>query len=419
MLFLSPVSPRLQSVMRRISRPKLQGLFVLAVALSGSVALTGCSSRPYNVSPTSGLPAPPPSVPTSNAYLGSQSPVNWSLTVDDKQNAYSYQSLPSDGSKPAAASGTFVPQSGFLNLGKAGLALEIPGAGAVLRPGDNTTGPVVMVEEENCFALTGKQRYMLQGMVDSTALTVPSVVYRRGDVVASTTSDAKTWSFTDAEFIDSNGNPLTLVYQGQNSPNAFTGTCAAAQGASSVTIDVTGAYNLPTSFRFDSAGLAVADYATYPSAIGVAQPLNPIDTKSLVASNFRGFQIEYSPTIVTQPVSFEPAIDGSAALNGGTYPGDDVTQTADSSALFQFGPQSTFINGLFAGATMTVLDPTSGCAANGKTADTGLTPNGVPTCRLHLSTMVGQLSGKAFIVASGFDFTLPTVPDIQLYLVQQ
>ena len=35
--------------------------------------------------------------------------------------------------------------------------------------------------------------------------------------------------------------------------------------------------------------------------------------------------------------------------------------------------------------------------------------------------MVGQVSGKAFIVASGLDFMVPSgnVPDIQYYLIQQ
>jgi hypothetical protein len=393
---------------------------VCAAGLGVSI-LMGCGSHPYTVGPTSGLPAPSPSVPTSNSYIGTQSPLNWTLTVDDKQNAYGYQSLPTDGSKPAAASGTFVPQSGFLNLGSAGLALEIPGAGAILRPGDNTAAPVLMVEQETCMVLTGNQRYLLQGMLNTTGMNSPLLIYRRGDVVASTTTDGKTWSFADAEYLDPNGNQLSLLYQGQHSANAFTGTCASAQAGSAVSIDTSGAYNLPTTFRFDAAGMAIADYATYTSAIGFAQPPGPISTKSLAAASYRGFQVEFSPTSITLPVSFGPALDGSAALNGGTYPNDDITQLGDSSDLFEFGSQSGLINGLFASATMTVLDPRGGCALNGRgVSDIGVTANGVPTCRLHLSAMVGQVSGKAFIVASGPDFTVPsTVPDIQFYLIQQ
>jgi hypothetical protein len=131
--------------------------------------------------------------------------------------------------------------------------------------------------------------------------------------------------------------------------------------------------------------------------------------------------VEYSSTTITLPVSFGPAVDGSVALSGGTYPNQDVTKPADSSDLFQFGAQSSLVNGLFANATMTVLDPGGGCAVNGRGAsDIGLTSNGIPTCRLHLSAMVGQVSGKAFIVASGPDFTVPSsVPDIQFYLIQQ
>ena len=405
------------------SRQTAQMLCALCVVLMlASAALTGCSSPPYTVTPTSGLPATPPQIPSSNSYIGTQNPLNWTLTIDDKQNAYSYQSLPMDGSKPAAASGSFVPQSGFLNLGSYGLGLEIPGAGAILRPGDNTTTPVVMVEQEGCLILTGEQRYLLQGMVNTTGNSSPILIYRRGDLVASTTSDGKTWSFTNAEYIDPNGNQLSLNYQGQNSPNSFTGACATTQGAASVGIDTSGAYKLPTIFRFGSAGMAIGDYTTYTSAMGFAQPLNPISTKSLAASTFRGFQVEYSSMAVTQPVSFGPAIDGSVALNGGTYPSDDVTQQADSSDLFQFGSQSGLINGLFANATLTVLDPKSGCSANNRSpADIGVTPNGIPTCRLHLSAMVGEVNGKAFIVASGTDFTIPSssAPDIQLYLIQQ
>lgn len=417
-LFPSPLRSFLRSAMERRLRQAVR--ILLCVAGMGGAVLIGCSGpQPYTVSPTSGLPPTPPT-PTSNAYIGTQSPLNWTLTVDDTQNAYSYQSLPTDSSAPAAASGTFVPQSGFLNLGAAGLALEIPGAGAILRPGNNTTAPVVMVEQEGCWALTGNQRYLLQGMVTTAGSS--NLIYRRGDLVASTTSDGKTWSFANAEYFGSDGSQISLQYQGQNLGNAFTGTCATAHGASSVGIDTSGGYNFPTTFRFGSAGMAVADYSTYTSAMGFAQPLNPISTKSLAAANFRGFQVEYSSTTVTQPVSFGPALDGSVALNGGTYPNDDVTQTADSSDLFQFGSQSSSINGLFASATMTVLDLYGGCPYHNVSAsDIGMTPNGIPTCRLHLSAMVGQVGGKAFIVASGIDLTslASTVPDIQFYLIQQ
>jgi len=373
------------------------------------------------VGPTSGLPAPPPQVPSSNSYIGTQSPLNWALTVDDNQNAYSYQSLPADGSTPVAASGTFIPQSGFLNFGSAGLSVEIPRAGAILRPGDNTTSPVIMVEQEDCWALTGKQRYLLQGMVNAPSDS-SAFIYRRGDLVASTTSDGNTWSFADAEYFDTNGGQISLSYQGQNTPNSFSGTCATSHGASSVSIDTSGVYTLPTTLHLGSAGMAIVDYATYTSAIGFAQPLDPVSTKSLAAANFRGFQVEYSSTTVTQPVSFGPATDGSVALNGGTYPNDDVTQTADSSDLLQFGSQSSSINGLFTSATLTVLDPRGGCPVHGRSpGDIGLSPDGIPTCRLHLSAMVGQINSKAVIVVSGTDFTDPanTPPDIQLYLIQQ
>ncbi|HLH06501.1 MAG TPA: hypothetical protein VKW78_04640 [Terriglobales bacterium] len=419
--FVSHLFPSLRSAIPFCSRQTGRMLFLLYVLGAGSLVLTGCSSPPYTVSPTSGLPSPPQQVPGSNSYIGTQSPLNWALTIDDNQNAYSYQSLPAEGSTPATASGTFVPQNGFLNLGAAGLALEIPGAGAILRPGDNTTSPVVMVEQENCMALSGKQRYLLQGMINTTANSSPILIYRRGDFVASTTPDGKTWSFADAEYIDPNGNQLSLNYQGQNSPDSFTGTCTTDHGASSVSIDTSGAYKLPTAFRFGSAGMAIVDYETYTSALGFAQPLYPVSTKSLATASFRGFQVEYSSTAVTQPVSFGPAIDGSVALNGGIYANDDVTQQADSSDLFQFGPQSALINGLFANATMTVLDPNGGCPThNVSLSDIGLTPNGIPTCRLHLSAMVGQISGKAVIVASGTDFTVPSsAPDIQFYLIQQ
>lgn len=410
--------PSIEAAIARRQREAERILLLCGGAMCA--AFIGCSGpQPYTVSPTSGLPPATPAA-SSNAYIGTQSPLNWTLTVDGKQNAYNYQSLPTNGSTPAAASGTFVPQSGFLNLGAAGLALEIPGAGAILRPGDNTTAPVVMVEQEDCWALVGNQRYLLQGMI-TTPLNSANLIYRRGDFVASTAIAGKTWSFADAEYLDPSGNQKSLQYLGQNSASSFTGKCATSNGASSVSIDTNGAYYLPTAFRFGSAGMAVVDYTTYTSAMGFAQPLNPISTTSLAAANFRGFQVEYSSTTVTQPVSFGPALDGSTALNGGAYPNDDVTQTADSSDLFQFGSQSSSINGLFASATMTVLDPYGGCPShNVGASDIGINPDGIPTCRLHLSAMVGQVSGKAFLVASGIDFTsLNSPPDIQFYLIQQ
>lgn len=420
--FVSHLCLSLRSAMPLRARGAAQLFFIACLAAQTCSVLTGCGSKPYNLSPTSGLPPPPPAASSSNAYIGTQSPLNWTLTVDDKQNAYSYQSLPTDGSKFEAASGTFASQNGFLNFGAAGLALEIPGAGAILRPGDNMTSLVFMVGQGDCFALTGKQRYLVQGMIDTNVTISTRLIYRRGDFVASTTSDGMTWSFDDAEYSDPNGNQISIQYQGQQSANSFAGKCASVQAASSVSIDTSGAYTVPTTFRFGAAGLAVVDYTTYTSAVGLAQPFNPISSKSLAALNFRGFQVEYSSTAVTQPIGFGPAMDDSLALNGGVFPNDDVTQPADSGDRFQFGAQSSLINGFFANATMTVLDPQGGCAVNGRSpADIGLTVNGIPTCRLHLSAMVGQVSGKAVIVASGLDFTVPSgnVPDIQYYLIQQ
>src|SRR5947207_16019753 len=99
-LFISPLFSCLRSAMPRDPQQVMQIFMLLCVTISGSAVLTGCSSRPYTVGPTSGLPAPAPSVPGSNAYIGTQTPLNWTLTIDDNQNAYTYQSLPPDGSKP-------------------------------------------------------------------------------------------------------------------------------------------------------------------------------------------------------------------------------------------------------------------------------------------------------------------------------
>lgn len=425
-LSFSPTSQGFQPIAASRSRVSVRLLSLLCAAVAGNVLLAGCGLKTYVVNPTSGLPSSPAAAST-NAYIGTQSPLNWSLTLDDKQNAYGYQSLPTDGSKAVIASGTFVPQSGFLNMGSSGLALEIPGVGALLRPGDNTTPPVAMVEQEGCLTLTGEQRYLLQGLV-STRSSFNSVIYRRGDLVADTTSDGKIWSFADAEYFGVNGSPISLSYQGQNSAGSFTGSCATTNGASSVSTDATDVYSIPTTFHFDAAGMVIADYTSATGSgsssagIGFSQPVLPISTKSLAAASFRGFQVEYSTTAITQPISFGPAADGSVALNGGVYPNDDVSQTPDSSTLFQFGSQNSSINGLFASATMTVLDPRGGCALNNVGAgDLGQTPNGVATCRLHLSAMVGEVGGKAFLVASGVDLRVHsgTAPDIQIYLIQQ
>jgi hypothetical protein len=345
------------------------------------------------------------------------------LAIDDNQQAYSYHSQPTDGSKPASVSGDFVLQSGFLNMGSGGLAIELPGAGAILRPGDNTQAPVVMVHQENCFPLSGNLRYMLKGMVPTNSSGYPSAqFYQRGDVIANTSADGKNWSFENAEYFDVNGNPTTLVYNNQFTPASFNGACSLVNGTAAVSINTSGAYTLPTTFHCSASGMAVVDYTSTGSAVGLAQPISPISTKSLAGANFAGFQVEYSSTtaVLTQPVSFGPAIDGSVGLSGGIYPNDDVTQTADNSSLFTFGSQDSQINGLFAVATMVALDPQGGCATNGASSgDLGVNSNGVPTCRLHLSTIVGQINGKAVLVMSGLDFRAIGIPEIQFYLVQQ
>jgi len=412
-----------QSAVRRLSTPRLFSRGRTFYLLLFTCVLAACDPGKYTLTPSSPLPPSNPAA-TSNAYIGTQSPLNWTLAIDDTQHAYSYQSHPIDGSTPISSSGNFVQQGGFLNMGSGGLAIELPGTSAILRPGDNTTAPVVMVHQENCFPLSGNLRYLLDGMVPTNSGSYPSPqFYQRGDVVASTSPDGKAWSFENAEYFDFTGSPLTLTYKNQYTPTTFSGDCSLINGAAAVSINTSGTYTLPTTFHFSASGMAVVDYTHTGSAVGFAQPVNPMDTKSLAGANFVGFQVEYSSTtpVLTQPVSFGPAVDGSVGLSGGIFANDDVTQTADVSSLFKFGSQSSLINGLFTGATMVVIDPQGGCATNGVgTGDLGVNSNGVPTCRLHLSTVVGQINGEAVLVMSGLDFrTSNPVSSVQFYLVQQ
>ena len=57
---------------------------------------------------------------------------------------------------------------GFSMLGQSGLAFEVPGRAAVVRPGGSAASVVFGVPQTDCYAITGKMRFQYIGMYPGT-----------------------------------------------------------------------------------------------------------------------------------------------------------------------------------------------------------------------------------------------------------
>jgi hypothetical protein len=189
---------------------------LLALTLVAVAAVTGCSgSSKTSVVPdpsaTVGLPTPAAAGPV-NTYTGTQTPGEWSFTLDNTDGKFSYQPV----TYPATATtGTITTANGFTVLSTGGYALEIEGRAAILLPGDSTNAPVFGVPQTECYDITGKLRFQYQDTLGNGY----------GSIVASTDTTGASWAFEDLEGSGSG-------------PAFFFATCSTSSGLS--TINFTG-----------------------------------------------------------------------------------------------------------------------------------------------------------------------------------
>jgi hypothetical protein len=446
------------------------GRLVCCAAILGTAIFTGCGgSAPTLVGPDPSSPVglPTPSAPGPvNIYSGGQSPGAWSFTLDHTNSLFSYQPV----TYPAAATtGTLESDASFVNLSGSGLAYEVPGRAAVLRPGSNGS-PVFLVPQSACYSINGRVRFqyidlfsgpLVQNPTENSFDTLPY-----GSIVASTDSTGKSWQFQNMQgssIILPTGSQSAAPAISASGPASFSGTCAAANNEAAVTfsnlqsaLDVywdgslTPYSPVPTPGAVSNvwvgpSGFFAADQSdptlstpTGASMAGVLEPGSPLSTSLIVAGQYLGFMYEapvsvpgYTSPAVTSPVGFGQVVTGtSSTITGGIYPGDDVTGMPNSDTQISLGSQDTTQNGLYLGVTITVLDPQQNCANfAGNPNAGGFQPQGVSeavnaqgyvTCTFPGVAVVGNPEGKYSIFISTYNWAarFAGVP-MEIFLFQQ
>jgi hypothetical protein len=411
----------------------------LALTFMAVVALSGCSGGSKTMvvpdpSATVGLPTPAAAGPV-NTYTGTQTPGEWSFTLDNTSDVFSYQPV----TYPATATtGTITTVNGFTVLSTGGYALEIEGRAAILRPGGSTTAPVFGVPQTECYPITGKLRFQYLG----------ARADGYGSIVASTDTTGASWAFEDLEGIGSGPASFSATCSTSSSLSTinFTGTetllnegwygnggradsSASAQEAnaqSNIWIGPTGFFVADQS---DSTGTLSGTTTITPtgsSVVGVAEPSSALTTSNISSTSNSYLGFFYEPdsgnqATVTVPVSF-------TGLTGEEYLDGDVTQELDTTTttIISLGTQDSTYNGRYTSVSITVLDPSQNCATAITYGETGITTgvnsDGYVTCTFGGTAIVGDPGGKyaIFITAANYaTFTKGTFQYMNIYLFQQ
>lgn len=431
---------------------------LLAVAI-----LASCNSSknalvvPGPSSPT-GLPTPPAAGPV-NTYFGGQSPGAWIFMLNNTNGAFNYQPATYSAS---ATSGKLQASGGFSIFGGAGLAYEVLGRAAVLRPGDGAASPVFGVPQTQCYEITGRVRFlyipMFAGVQDSgspdAAHGAPLLGY--GSVVASTDATGNAWQFENLQggaWTTSEGASGSIVF----GPDSFTGTCTVANGQAS--ISVSGDSMLDTFWAPDGAaitsatqskvwigpsGFFAADQSdptqrvpTGASVAGIAEPASALSTAAVAAGQYLGILYQAANSAnygngapatpaFTGPVGFGQVVAGSGTtMTGGIFPNGDVAGAPNTDTRINLGAQDATLNGLYASVSITVSDPAQNCAnfvffSLSGVVTSSVDGQGYPTCTFPGVAVAGNPNGKYAIFVNSYNWAVRYGgAPMQFYLFQQ
>jgi hypothetical protein len=370
------------------------------------------------------LPNLPP-VGQVNSYLGkpgnSQADSSlWTVTFDRSKNVYSYNPISASASP---TTGSFAPlTSDFLILlgqdgYQDGLALELPGEAALLRPGDSTTPLIFAVQQASCFPIVGSVKFLYAFSPGLTS--TGEAVY--GRIYASTATDGSSWQFDNqTEYQEPDGKDVPADADFPGYPSGFPGNCSASSGSATVassplTYFNNGAtYTAPAEYAINPAGFFFENqnYAnvpgnagwTYPdiSAWGMSEASVPISTGGVATTNYVGFLFEAnvsSGAYRTRPVGFGNAPISGTTMVGGTFPNEDPTQLPSGDMSVTFGAQDPLNNGLYYFAKLTI--PYDG----GQASCASAVPNqlGILTCTYPAVAIASRPSGQYAVILSAFD----------------
>lgn len=464
----------------RIRRRAIGALIgVLAVGAVGGLA--GCGGASTKAA-TPGLPAPPATA-TFNTYVGTQGAqanqpsvtqfgaqgglLNASL--DDTSNNFAWSNWTFGG---AAFGGTVSASGAYLDFtttnnpivqgvpvlnANPAYGLEIPGRALLLRPGDYTAPPTLLVPVSTaavpaCQVIGSYETFQFVTLPDPFNSIVETPIFSANASgpaygVVSAKSNGSSFSFINYNrfYLDgASTKPLGLQ----------PGLCAKTGAGTGVAIPPDVKNNIPgTTIEVGPSGIFLIDQtqtqpagvglpANGPSAsIGVVQPSSALSVSSIIAATYAGFKFE--PILepggnlpsngdgcpITELVGFGATAGTGTSLVGGTYgsypayacttypiPGftEDPTATPLSDTTITLGAQSN--NGLFQNASVTEPDPNGVCLANG-TGTVGVDANGNPTCTFPAVVVAGNPEGKfvLFLVANDLVNSSP----LGIYLFQQ
>lgn len=426
-------------------------VFLFAV-LVGELFLSGCSGGGTNATSV----ATPTG--TVNTYQGVSNVVPaataqgyipfWTFVLDGTEGNFNYNNpLSADDSQIPPITGTYSSDNGYLALTteqsqnsiasvgqfvSAGYALAIPGELAMFSPASNTTAPIIAAGMSSCPVATNAETVLIVAMPGAYWSATSSAAY--GSLQVNSDATGTAWIFAHQS-----QSPLVGAASLPSYPASFSGTCGQGVAGYSISVLATVAapYNNPTIsispngfFTETATGLNLnptigGDYAQQPF-VGVVAPSSALNTTSLAAGKYLGFEYESLPgtvnsvPVTTQLVSFGSVVVGSGTtITGGVFLNDDPSQTAASNITVNFGSQSTSQNGLYPTVTVTIPDTSTiagTCAKNGGTP--GKTASGGLLCSFTAVAIAGNPLNKFAIFLIGQDPTQSNAP-FGLYLYQQ
>jgi hypothetical protein len=401
----------------------------IALLLLALVAVSGCGGTK---SPLAGLPGPTPAADV-NSYVGQpgDSPSEtslWSVTVDRSQNTYSYGPIsgPATSGSIATENNNFVillGQNGY----QSGLAVEVPGQAIILRPGDSTAPLVFAVQQSSCFAIGGNVKFFY---ALSPGINGPSSPFF-GEIYGATSTDGSSWQFNNqTNFIspyqfaalDNSNVPSAAEFPGY--PGDFSATCAAAEGAATVSATPLAYFNsgadtfsVPTQFVISTGGLFFENqsYANVPategwnypnvSAWGVSEDPIALTVGGVASANYLGFLFESDPSSAiyrTRLVGFGKGPISGTVMNGGTIPNEDPTQPPNLNMSVTFNSEDPLNNGVYYLAKLTIPNDASS-TFTGSCLSYGVSQTGTSTCTNDGVAMVGGTAGLYTIIMSASD----------------
>jgi hypothetical protein len=452
-------------------------LLVCGLTVSAAAGIAGCGGSSAKA-PTTPLPTPPAAT-KFNTYLGTQGAQasqdfnSSSITqggvlqsaLDDSAGNFTVLN-----STRGTIGGTFTAAGDFLDFNMSnslgnldtppvnvnpGYGIEIPGGALLLRAGDYTVAPALLVPISTsatpvCQAIDIQSTFQFVALVDPfNAITSTPVfgAYNAGPAygVVNIASSGLNYSFTSY-------NSFYLSGASTSPGSLQSGLCAQTRAGAAITIPPDTANNVPPiTMEIGPTGVFVMDQTQanpdgstgLSAGVGVIAPSSPLSVSSIIAANYAGFKFE--PALeqnndpganligcpLTELVGFGATAGSGTSLVGGTlgtYPEyacasypiaglvEDPTAAPASDTSITLGTQAANNNGLFQSASVTVPDPNGVCAANG-VGTVGMSANGSVTCTFPAAAVAGNPGGKfaLFVVANNFVDQSP----MGIYLFEQ